>query len=101
MSNRKNGISYWKGKVIIPLEDWILLKDTDEALEYFPDDFDTLLSFISETELQNKDEDTKRWYSNYLELMNTIQYCRLSFTINKREDLLLACDIMKETSGPR
>jgi hypothetical protein len=70
MNNRENGISYWKDKMIIPLEDWTLLKDTSEALEYFPDDFQIPTMFIPETELQHKDEDTKKWYSNYLELMS-------------------------------
>jgi len=70
MNSQKIGVSYWKDKRILPLEDWILLKDTAEVLGYFPDDFDILLTFISETELQNKDEDTKKWYSDYLELMN-------------------------------
>jgi hypothetical protein len=69
-NSQKNGISYWKDKMIIPLEDWTLLKDTSEALEYFPDDFQIPTTFIPETELQNKDEDTKKWYSDYLELMN-------------------------------
>jgi hypothetical protein len=69
-NNRKNGIRYWKDKMIIPLNDWTLLKDSSEALEYFPDDFDILSTFISETEIQEKDEDTKKWYSEYLELMD-------------------------------
>jgi hypothetical protein len=56
--------------MIIPLEDWTLLKDTPEALEYFPDDFQVPTTFIPETELQHKDEDTTKWYSNYLGLMN-------------------------------
>jgi hypothetical protein len=52
MNNRKNGVSYWKGKMIIPLDDWTLLKDTSEALEYFPDDFHIPSTFIPESELQ-------------------------------------------------
>ena len=52
-NNRKNGISYWKDKMIIPLENWTLL-NTSEALEYFPDDFQILTTFIPESELQNK-----------------------------------------------
>jgi hypothetical protein len=63
-------MAYATGKTKGPLEDWILLKDTAEALEYFPDNFDNLSTFISEIELQNKNEDTKKWYSDYLELMN-------------------------------
>jgi hypothetical protein len=70
MNSRKNGISYWEDKSIIPLEDWTLLKDTFEALEYFPDDFEISTTFIAETELQHEGEDTKKWYSDYLELMD-------------------------------
>jgi hypothetical protein len=68
-NNQKNGIGYWKGKMIVPLDNWITLKDTPEALEYFPDDFQIPSTFIPKTELQDKDEDTKVWYSDYLELM--------------------------------
>jgi hypothetical protein len=56
--------------MIIPLDDWTLLKDTSEELEYFPDDFQITTTFIPETELKHEDEDTKVWYSDYLELMN-------------------------------
>ena len=34
-----NDSNHWKGKEIIPLNDWILLKGTPYALEYFPDGF--------------------------------------------------------------
>ena len=37
-------LSYWKDKMIILLEDWTLLKDTSEALQYFPDDFHPISS---------------------------------------------------------
>jgi hypothetical protein len=70
MNNREEGIGYWKDKMILPLEDWTLLKGTSEALEYFPDDFQITATFVPESELQHKDEETKKWYSDYLELMN-------------------------------
>ena len=70
MNNREEGISYWKDKMIIPLEDWTLLKDTSAAFRYFPDDFQIATTFIPETELQHKDEITKKWYSDYFELLN-------------------------------
>jgi hypothetical protein len=70
MNNREEGIGYWKEKVIIPLEDWTLLKGTSEALKYFPDDFQITTTFVQESELQHKDKETKKWYSDYLELMN-------------------------------
>lgn len=68
-NNQKNGLGYWKGKMIVPLDDWITLNDTPEAFEYYPDDFQITSTFIPKTELQDKDEDTKVWYSDYLELM--------------------------------
>ncbi len=70
VNNRRNDLSCWKDKAIIPLEDWTPLKNTLEALEYFPDDFQISTTFISETELQHEGEDTKKWYSDYLELMH-------------------------------
>ena len=70
MNNEENGVTHWKDKMIIPLHDWTLLKDTSEELENFPDDFQIPTTFIPETELQHEDEDTKVWYSDYLELMN-------------------------------
>ena len=56
--------------MIIPLEDWTAIKDTSEALDYFPDDFQISTTFMPKTELRDKDEDIKKWYSNYLELLN-------------------------------
>ena len=70
MNNQEHGISHWKDKMVISLEDWTQLKDTSEALEYFPDDFQIPTTYIPETELRHKDEDTKKWYSDYLELMS-------------------------------
>ena len=89
-NNRKNGISYWKDKMIIPLEDWTLL-NTSEALEYFPDDFQILTTFIPESELQNKGEDTKKWYSDYHELMN--------YTRNENYGRAKCCDCLLEPRG--
>ena len=56
--------------MIIPLEDWTLLKGTSEELEYFPDDYLMPTTFMPEAELQHENEDTNRWYSDYLELMD-------------------------------
>jgi hypothetical protein len=58
---------YWKGKRIIPLEEWIELKGTPYAWQYFPDDFNEFRTVLSENELTN--EKTKKWNSDYLELM--------------------------------
>ena len=40
------GLGHWKGKPIIPIDEWIEFRDTSYALDYFPDDFDQTLSFI-------------------------------------------------------
>jgi hypothetical protein len=58
---------YWKGKRIIPLNQWIELKGTPFAWQYFPADFNEFGTFLSENELTN--EKIKKWNSDYLELM--------------------------------
>jgi hypothetical protein len=70
-SSNKTGLSYWKGKPIIPLEEWIEIRDTPYALDSFPDDFDQVLSYIPEDEVEGEQEreDVKKWDSDYLELM--------------------------------
>jgi hypothetical protein len=32
--------NHWRGKEIIPISEWIQLRGTPYALQYFPDDFD-------------------------------------------------------------
>jgi hypothetical protein len=63
--------NYWKGKRIIPLNQWIELKRTPYAWKYFPDDFNHFWTFLSESKLNTADEKTKisKWNSDYLELM--------------------------------
>jgi hypothetical protein len=70
-SSNKTGLSHWKGKPIIPLEEWIQIQDTSYALDYFPDDFDRDLIYMLEDELNvwRKQKDVKKWYSDFLELM--------------------------------
>lgn len=70
-SNNKTSLSHWKGKPIITLDEWIKISNTPYALEYFPDDFDRTLTYIPEDELEQKRdrEDTEKWDSDYLELM--------------------------------
>src|SRR5688572_14138288 len=65
------GLNYWKNKPIIPLEEWIEIRDTPYALEYLPDDFDQDLTYIPEDELEHEweREEVKKWDSDYLELM--------------------------------
>ena len=65
-----NDQNHWRGKEIIPLNNWIQLKGTPYALEYFPDDFDSFHTFQTESELKNSDEQTRKWYSDYLEVSN-------------------------------
>ena len=64
-----NDSNHWKGKAIIPLNDWIRLRGTPYALQYFPDDFDRSHTFLTESELKGSDDKTRKWYSDYLELM--------------------------------
>ncbi len=64
-----NDSSHWKGKEIIPLNDWIQLKGTHYVLQYFPDDYDEFRTFLPESELNDNDEQTRKWYSDYLDLM--------------------------------
>ena len=64
-----NDSNHWRGKEIIPLNDWIQLRGTPYALQYFPDDFDRFHTFLTESELKDSDEQTRKWYSDYLDLM--------------------------------
>ena len=46
-SNTRVGLSHWKGKPVIALEDWIQIRGPlSDRLEYFPDDFDHTLTYI-------------------------------------------------------
>jgi hypothetical protein len=46
-SNNKTGLSHWKGKPVIALEDWIQIRrQLPYRLEYFPDDFDQTLTYM-------------------------------------------------------
>ena len=44
--------NYWKGKGIIPLEEWKKLKGTPYELKYFPDDFHNFWTSKQESELK-------------------------------------------------
>ena len=71
-TRNKTGLSSWKGRQIIPLDDWIELRDTSYALRYFPDDFDQALTYMSgdeEGRLGEQEEDARKWDSDYQELM--------------------------------
>lgn len=64
-----NNPNYWNGKEIIPLNEWIQLKGTSYGLQCFPDDFDKFQTFLTKSELKDGDDQTRKWYSTYLDLM--------------------------------
>jgi hypothetical protein len=64
-----NDSNHWKDKEIIPLNEWIRLRGTPYALQYFPDDFDNPRTFLTESELKDSNDQTRKWYSDYLDLM--------------------------------
>ena len=68
LNRDNNDPNYWRGKEIIPLNEWIQLRGTAYALEYFPDDFE-FQTFLSESDLRDSDDQTRKWYSDYLDLM--------------------------------
>lgn len=79
-SNNRNDPNYWKGKKVIPLNQWKKIANTyyafqhgvehqktKEGLQYFPDDFtEWLFPLGAQDTLQEK---ANRWYSDYIELM--------------------------------
>jgi hypothetical protein len=70
-TRNKTGLSSWKGRQIIPLDEWIELRDTPHALRYFPDDFDQTLTCMTVDEVvpPRDQEDLRKWDSDYHELM--------------------------------
>jgi hypothetical protein len=59
-SNNRTGLSHWKGKQIIALEDWIQIHRLTSRLEYFPDDFDQTLTYMELPYYQYEFECKKR-----------------------------------------
>ena len=46
-NNNRTGLSHWKGKPVIALEDWVQIRGhLPSRLEYFPDDFDQVLTYM-------------------------------------------------------
>ena len=46
-SNNRTGLSHWKDKPVIALEDWVQIRgQLPSRLEYFPDDFDQTLTYM-------------------------------------------------------
>jgi len=77
-NNSSDGINYWKGRKIIPLDKWLKTtkantisrrKDYNvkEGLQYFPDDyFEWMFPLGIPEDLK---EEANKWYSDYVELM--------------------------------
>ena len=60
-SNNRTGLSHWKGKPVIALEDWIQISEQlPSRLEYFPDDFDQILTYMELPYYQYEFERKKR-----------------------------------------
>ncbi|MGH9926447.1 MAG: hypothetical protein ACRD5B_13835, partial [Nitrososphaeraceae archaeon] len=64
-------LSYWKGRHIIPIDEWIKIRNTPYAIDYFPDDFDQILTCSPENELEKgkEHENVKKWNLDFIELM--------------------------------
>lgn len=46
-SDNRTGLTHWKGRPVIALEDWIQIRGhLPSKLEYFPDDFDQTLTYM-------------------------------------------------------
>ena len=77
-SNSSDGVNYWKGRKIIPLDKWLKITKANtisrkenynvkEGLQYFPDDyFEWMFSLGLPEDLK---EEANKWYSDYIELM--------------------------------
>ena len=69
-SDNNTDLSHWKGKSIIPFDEWTKFRDIPYALDYFPGDFDHLLTYFSEDEFgEQKQEDVRKWNLGFHELM--------------------------------
>jgi hypothetical protein len=78
-SNSSNdGIHYWKGRKIIPLDKWLKITKANtisrsesynvkEGLQYFPDDYFAWMFPLGIPE--EFKEEANKWYSEYIELM--------------------------------
>ena len=78
-SNSNNdGINYWKGRKIIPLDKWCKISKTNtiskrdnynvkEGLQYFPDDYFEWMFPLGIQEDLN--DEANKWYYDYIELM--------------------------------
>jgi hypothetical protein len=60
-SINRTGLSHWKGRPVIALEDWVQIYRLPSRLEYFPDDFDQSLTYMELPYYQYEFERKKRW----------------------------------------
>jgi hypothetical protein len=78
-NSSNDGIHYWKGRKIIPLDKWLKITKANnisrsesynvkEGLQYFPDDYFEWMFPLGGIPEQLKEEANK-WYSDYIELM--------------------------------
>jgi hypothetical protein len=77
-SSHNDGINYWKGRKVIPLDKWLKLTRANTisrkesynvkvGLQYFPDDYFAWMFPLGIPE--DHKEEANRWYSEYIELM--------------------------------
>jgi hypothetical protein len=77
-SGNSDGIKYWKGRKIIPLDKWLKISKANtisrrenynvkEGLQYFPDDYFEWMFPLGIPE--HLKEEANRWYFDYIELM--------------------------------
>jgi hypothetical protein len=78
-SNNSDGIKYWKGRKIIPLDKWLKISKANtisrrenynvkEGLQYFPDNYFKWMFPLGIPE--DLKEEANKWYSDYIELMD-------------------------------
>jgi hypothetical protein len=78
-SSNSDGINYWKGRKIIPLDKWLKITRANtisrretynvrEGLQYFPDDYFAWMFPLGGIPEDLK-EGTNKWYFDYIELM--------------------------------
>jgi hypothetical protein len=77
-SNSNDGVKYWKGRKIIPLDKWFEITKANtisrienynvkEGMQYFPDDYFAWMFPLGIPE--HLKEEANKWYFDYIELM--------------------------------
>ena len=93
-NNGNDGINYWKGTKIIPLDKWLKITKANtisrrenynvkEALQYFPDGYFEYMFPLGIPE--DLKEEANKWYLDYIELME-YRNVRLSIDTYKKLD---------------